>query len=115
MKLPVASTLATLMVVSMGVTLPAAAQTAVAAAAEPTTMAAPADMSEGEIRKISKDTGKLTIRHGEIKNLDMPPMTMVFVAKDPAMLDAVEVGDKVRFVVIEEGGKMVVTELQPAR
>ena len=49
---------------------------------------------------------------GEIKNLDMPPMTMVFTAKDPAMLDSVAVGDKVRFVVIDEGGKMVVTVLQ---
>lgn len=71
-------------------------------------------MTEGEIRKLSKDTGKLTIKHGPIKNLDMPPMTMVFVAKDPAMLEKVAVGDKVRFSVVEEGGKMVVTELQPA-
>ena len=72
-------------------------------------------MADGEIRKISKDTGKLTIKHGEIKNLDMPPMTMVFTAQDPAMLDAVAVGDKVRFKVIDEGGKMMVTELQPVR
>lgn len=115
MKFPVAATLATLMVMSMGVTLPAAAQTAAAAAAAPSTMAAPADMTEGEIRKVSKESGKLTIKHGEIKNLDMPPMTMVFTAKDPAMLEAVAVGDKVRFVVIEEGGKMVVTLLQLAK
>jgi Cu(I)/Ag(I) efflux system periplasmic protein CusF len=80
-------------------------------------MSAPmnAPQTEGEIRKISKDTGKLTIKHGEIKNLDMPPMTMVFVAKDPAMLDQVAVGDKVRFTVVDEGGKMVVTEIQPVK
>lgn len=105
--------MATLMVLSMGWTLPAAAQAA--PVDEALTRAVAADMSEGEVRKISKDTGKLTIKHGEIKNLDMPPMTMVFTAKDPAMLDKVAVGDKVRFVVIDEGGKMVVTELQPAK
>ncbi len=44
-------------------------------------------MAEGEVRKIDKDAGKVTIRHGELKNLDMPPMTMVFRVKDPAMLE----------------------------
>jgi Cu(I)/Ag(I) efflux system periplasmic protein CusF len=71
-------------------------------------------LTDGEIKKVSKDTGKLTIKHGEIKNLDMPPMTMVFVAKDPTMLDRVAVGDKVKFTVIEEDGKMVVTDIQTA-
>ena len=113
MKLFRTSTLTVLMLLSVGSLLPAAAQTATTT--EPAAMAASADMSEGEIRKISKDTGKLTIKHGEIKNLDMPPMTMVFTAKDPAMLDKVAVGDKVRFVVMDEGGKMVVTELKPAK
>jgi Cu(I)/Ag(I) efflux system periplasmic protein CusF len=97
--------------------LPAAAQTT-AEAAKPMmkeTKTASMPMTEGEIKKVSKDTGKLTIKHGEIKNLDMPPMTMVFVAKDPAMLDKVAVGDQVRFTVVDEGGKMVVTEIQPAK
>ncbi len=69
----------------------------------------------GEIRKIDKEGGKLTIKHGEIKSLDMPGMTMVFHAKDKAMLDAVKVGDDVMFSVVREDGKMVVTELQPAK
>lgn len=102
--------LAALVAMPLTFSLPALAQTAAAASATPM-----AEMSEGEIRKISKDTGKLTIKHGEIKNLDMPPMTMVFTAKDPAMLDKVAVGDKVHFTVIEEGGKMVVTELHPVK
>lgn len=103
--------LATLMAMPLSlIGQPASAQTAAAAPATPA-----AEMSEGEIRKVSKDTGKLTIKHGEIKNLDMPPMTMVFTAKDPAMLDKVAVGDKVRFVVIDEDGKMVITALQPAK
>ena len=103
------------------VALPAAAQTATPATT-PATAAQPAvgttpvnEMAEGEIRRISKDTGKLTIKHGPIKSLDMPPMTMVFTAKDPAMLDKLAVGDKVRFVVADQGGQMVVTELQSAK
>jgi len=81
-------------------------------------MALPAiadDMTEGVIRKVNKDAGKLTIKHGEIKNLDMPPMTMVFQVKDPAMLDQVKVGDKVRFAVESRGGAMTVTKLEPAK
>jgi Cu(I)/Ag(I) efflux system periplasmic protein CusF len=96
--------------------LPAAAHTAALAAAMPMGgMTHSADMAEGEIRKVSKDTGKLTIKHGPIKSMDMPPMTMVFTAKDPAMLDKVAVGDKVRFAVADEGGKMLVTDIQPAK
>lgn len=71
------------------------------------------NMTEGEIRKVDKDTGKLTIKHGEIENLSMPAMTMVFQVKEKAMLDKVKTGDKVRFVVINDNGKMIVTDLQP--
>jgi Cu/Ag efflux protein CusF len=71
------------------------------------------DLTDGEIRKVDKETGKLTIRHGEIKHLDMPPMTMVFVAKDKAMLDKLKAGDKVRFMTVHENGQMIVTDLQP--
>ena len=71
--------------------------------------------SDGEIRKIDKETGKLTIKHGPIKHLDMPPMSMVFSAKDKTLLDKVKVGDKVRFMVIEENGKMVVTDIQAVK
>ena len=108
--------LATALALPLTVTLPAAAQTTAPAAAAPMGgMNHSAEMAEGEIRKISKDTGKLTIKHGPIKSLDMPPMTMVFTAKDPAMLDKVAVGDKVRFVAADEGGKMLVTDIQPAK
>ena len=54
------------------------------------------EMTDGEIRKVDMDTKKLTIKHGNIKNLDMPGMTMVFQVKDPAMLDKVKAGDKVK-------------------
>ena len=71
------------------------------------------ELTDGEVRKVDKEAGKLTIRHGEIKHLDMPPMTMVFVAKDKSMLDKVKAGDKVRFVTVHENGQMIVTDLQP--
>lgn len=72
-------------------------------------------MTDGEIRKVDKSAGKLTIKHGEIKHMDMPPMTMVFYAGDKAMLDQVREGDKVRFLVIQESGKMTVTKIEPMR
>lgn len=73
------------------------------------------DLTDGEIRKIDKDAGKLTIKHGDIKNLDMPGMTMVFQVKDKAMLDKVQSGDKIKFKVVREDGKMVVTDIQTTK
>ncbi len=73
-----------------------------------------AALAEGEVRKVDKAQGKLTLRHGPISNLDMPPMTMVFQAKDPAVLDQVKVGDKVRFRAEKEGSTYVVTRVEKA-
>ena len=73
-----------------------------------------ADMAEGEIRKVDMDTQKITIKHGEIKSLDMPGMTMVFQVKDPALLGKVKAGDKVRFKAEKTGGAIVITDLQTA-
>ena len=74
-----------------------------------------ADMTDGEIRKVDVENKKITIKHGTIKHLEMPGMTMVFNAKDKALLDKVQVGDKVSFMVVSEGGKMVVTAIEPAK
>jgi Cu/Ag efflux protein CusF len=76
--------------------------------------AAATSMTVGEIKKVDQATGKITIKHGEIKHLDMPGMTMVFTAKDKRLLSNVKPGDKVNFMVISEAGKMVVTDIQPA-
>jgi Cu(I)/Ag(I) efflux system periplasmic protein CusF len=70
------------------------------------------DMSSGEIRKVDKSAGKITIKHGELKNLDMPPMTMVFQVRDPALLEKAKKGDKVRFVAEEKDGALIVTALE---
>lgn len=72
-------------------------------------------MSDGEVRKIDMESGKVTLKHGEIKNLDMPGMTMVFVVKDKAMLDTLKPGDKVKFKAINDAGKFTVTEIQPTK
>ncbi|MFN3416993.1 MAG: copper-binding protein [Caldimonas sp.] len=67
--------------------------------------------AEGEVRKIDKAAGKITIKHGEIKSLDMPPMTMVFRADPPSLLDKVQVGDKVSFQAAKVGGTYTVTAI----
>lgn len=69
----------------------------------------------GEVRKVDKQARKITLRHGEIKQLDMPAMTMVFQVKDPTMLEKVKTGDKVMFAVEGKGGALIVTEIEPAK
>ena len=78
-------------------------------------MASAAAMTDGEIRKVDIEYKKITIKHGEIKNLDMPGMTMVFGVKDPALLDKIKVGDKVKFSAEKAGGAIVVTDIQIAK
>ena len=85
-----------------------AANAAIATKAMP---AADADMTNAEVRKVDKDSKKITLKHEEIKSLDMPGMTMVFQVKDVALLDKAKAGDKVKVKVIKEGNAYVVTEL----
>jgi len=72
-------------------------------------------MAEAEVRKVDKDAAKITLRHGEIKNLDMPAMTMVFQVKDKAMLDQVKTGDKVRFAADKIAGAFTIIRLEPVK
>ncbi|ABM39832.1 conserved hypothetical protein (plasmid) [Polaromonas naphthalenivorans CJ2] len=79
------------------------------------TTAAPgasAKLTLGEVRKIDTEQGKLTIKHEAIENLQMPGMTMVFKAADPAMLQKLQVGDKIEFAAEKANGAMVVTTVQ---
>jgi Cu/Ag efflux protein CusF len=81
----------------------------------PASAPAPAqDLADGEVRRVDKAAGKLTLRHGAIKNLDMPPMTMVFQVRDKALLEGVKAGDKVRFRAESDKGAYIVTDLRPA-
>jgi Cu(I)/Ag(I) efflux system protein CusF len=69
-------------------------------------------MADGEVRKIDKENKKITLRHGEIKNLGMPGMTMVFQVRDPALLDTLKQGDKVRFSADKINGAYVATAIE---
>ncbi len=101
------------LLVAASATVAQTAAPAQGAAAKPAL--SPPDMVDGEVRKVDKDTGKITLRHSEIKKLDMPAMTMVFRVKDPTMLDNVKVGDKVKFKAEGSGGALTVTEIEPAK
>ena len=79
------------------------------------TTASAGEMTDGEVRKVDIEAGKVTLKHADIKSLDMPAMTMVFVVKDKAMLDKLKTGDKIKFKVVNDGGKFTLTEIQPAK
>jgi len=72
------------------------------------------ELVDGEVRKVDRDAKKITLSHGELKSLDMPPMTMVFRVTDPAMLERVKAGDKVRFAVARVGGQFTLTRIEKA-
>ena len=94
---------------ALALSLGSAAQTTAPAPAKT------AEMADGEVRKVDKENKKITLKHGEIKSLDMPPMTMVFQVDDAAMLDKVAPGDKVRFAASNDGGKLKISEIQPMK
>ena len=71
--------------------------------------------ADGEVRKIDKEQGKVTLKHGPIANLDMPGMTMVFKVADPKLLDAIKEGDKVKFAADRVNGVITVTAIAVAK
>jgi Cu/Ag efflux protein CusF len=72
-------------------------------------------LSDGEVRKVDKGAKRITIKHGPLTNLDMPAMTMAFQVKDPALLDKVKAGDKVKFLAEKTGGAFTVTQIEPVK
>ena len=92
---------------------PAAAQaTAAPSGATPVATALP--QVDAEVRRVDAASGKVTLKHGDIPNLDMPPMTMVFQVRDPAQLAPLKAGDKVRFTADKVNGAYTVIDLQAA-
>lgn len=71
-------------------------------------------LADGEVKKVDKDAGKLTVKHGPLANLNMPGMTMAFKVQDQAMLDQVKAGDKIRLRVERVNGAFTVTKLEAA-
>lgn len=92
----------------------AIAQTSTAAAPTATAANVTKEMSEAEVRKIDKDAKKITLKHGPIKNLDMPGMTMVFQVRDAALFDKLAVGDKIMFTAEQLQGAFVMTGAEKA-
>ncbi len=84
------------------------------ASAQAPAQAPAADMASGEVTRLDMAGGRLSLKHGEIKNLDMPPMTMVFRVRDKAMLDGLTVGDRVRFRAERIDGSYTVTAVTKA-
>lgn len=74
---------------------------------------AQAPMTDGEVRKVEGD--KITLKHNEIKSLDMPAMTMVFKVANPALIARLHPGDKVRFTAEKVGGQYTITKLEAAK
>ncbi len=68
----------------------------------------------GEVKKVDKEAGKVTLKHGPIENLDMPAMTMLFRVKQPEMLDQLREGDKIKFTADRVNGALTITSLEPA-
>lgn len=74
------------------------------------------DMVQGEVKRIDGSAGKITLKHGPIKSLDMDEgMTMVFRVQDPAMLKKIKVGDKVQFKAERTGSGVTVTSIQKGK
>lgn len=73
-----------------------------------TTVAQDLPQVPGVIKKIQAERGKVTIKHGDIPNLEMPGMTMVFEVADPSMIETIAVGDNVLFTVTRERGVFII-------
>ncbi len=70
--------------------------------------------ADGEVTKIDRAQARVTLKHGELKALDMPAMTMAWRVADPRLLDGLAVGDRVRFTAAKVNGSYVVTNLSKA-
>jgi len=88
---------------------PQTAATPVAAAAST------AALADGEVRKVDRATGKVTLKHGPIPTLDMPPMTMAYPVKDKAMLDGLKPGDKIKFEAKDIGGTFTLMRVEKVK
>ena len=79
-------------------------------------LCAQAPLADGQVIKIDEAAGKITIKHGPLKQFGMDEgMTMVYRAADPAMLNAVKPGDKIKFTPDRVNGQFVITKIEKAR
>src|SRR5262245_59269408 len=98
------------------ITIVAASILVLAGATFATVSVAQAPMVNGQVTKIDESAGKITLKHGPIKKLEMNEgMTMVFRVQDPAMLKQVKVGDKIKFDADRIKGQITVTKIEKAK
>ena len=106
----------TTLIATLGLAAPAVALAQADHAAHHGGASAPAaadtKLADGTVKKIDKSSGKLTIAHGPLEALGMPPMTMAFSAAEPGLLEQVKVGDKIRFAVEKVRGVVTVTAVE---
>ena len=100
---------------SMATSISYAASHATAPAVSASTTASALPMVEAEVRKVDLENKKISLKHGEIKNLDMPSMTMVFQVKNTAMLENIKAGDKVMFTADKVDGAFMVMSIEKAK
>ncbi len=108
------SAVAALAIATLVAFAPPAAAQATATPSEVAPVASTLPKVDAEVRRVDAASGTVTLKHGDIPNLDMPPMTMVFQVRDPAQLGALKAGDKVRFTADKLNGAYTVIDLQPA-
>ncbi|NBS65065.1 MAG: hypothetical protein EBT33_12055 [Betaproteobacteria bacterium] len=89
-----------------------AATSAGTSAEAPAAGAQESEWVDGEVRRLDREQGRVTLRHGDIRSLDMPPMTMVFHVSDNRLIESLAPGDTVRFRVIAEGARYRITALE---
>lgn len=68
--------------------------------------------TKGEVTKVDKELGKVTLKHEEIKNLDIPAMRMIFQVADPKMLDQLKEGQKGEFYIVDANGRIVIKQIK---
>ncbi|NTX25998.1 copper-binding protein [Burkholderia pyrrocinia] len=73
-----------------------------------------AALTDAEVKKVDAASGKVTLKHGALDNVGMPPMTMAFKAKDAAMLAQVHAGDKVKVRIENVNGTLTIVKLVKA-
>jgi Cu(I)/Ag(I) efflux system protein CusF len=83
------------------------------AAAKPA--AGKVQLVDGQVKKVDKAAGKVTLAHAPLVNLDMPAMTMAFQVKNAAWLDQMKAGDKIRFKADSIDGRLTVVQFEPAK
>jgi Cu(I)/Ag(I) efflux system protein CusF len=66
----------------------------------------------GLIQQIDRDKGVITIKHGPLQGLNMPPMTMSFLVKDKAMLSSLQPLQKVEFELTFDGRQYLITSIK---